>query len=61
MSVGTNGPMGAVLPAAPSSIFLIESFCSSCARQISLTAEFRIRLTTKPGTSEQVIGCLRIF
>ena len=47
-------------PATPSSIFLIESPCSSCSRQTSPTAELRMRLTTNPGTSAQVIGCLRI-
>ncbi len=61
MSTRTKGPIGATLAAATlSSIFLIERPCSSWARQISLAPELRIRLTTKPGTSAQVIGCLRI-
>ena len=38
-----------VAAATASSIFLIDRPCSSCARQISPTAELRIRLTTKPG------------
>ena len=60
-STRKNGPIGATFWApTASSIFLIESPCSSCARQISPTAELRIRLTTKPGTSSQTIGCLRI-
>ena len=33
---------------------------SSWTRQISDTAELRMRLTTKPGTSPQRIGILRI-
>src|SRR5581483_4690294 len=33
---------------------------SSWARHTSPTAEVSMRLTTKPGTSAQVIGCLRI-
>ena len=51
-----------MIPAAPtpSSIALIESPFSSCSRQISEVAELRMRLTTKPGTSAQVMGCLRI-
>ncbi len=61
MSPRMNGPIGATFAAAtPSSIALIERPCSSWARQISPTAELRMRLTTKPGTSPQVIGCLRI-
>ena len=56
-----NGPIGATLAAAtPSSIFLIDRPCSSCARQTSATDELRIRLTTKPGTSAQMIGCFLI-
>ena len=61
MSARKNGPIGATFAAtSASSIFLIERPCSSCARQISPTADIRIRLTTKPGTSAHVIGCLRI-
>ena len=61
MSISTNGPSGETFdPATASSIFLTESPCSSCARQISPAAEFRMRLTTKPGTSAQVIGCFPI-
>ena len=37
---------------------LIESPFSSCSRQISETPELSTRLTTKPGTSAQVIGLL---
>ena len=56
-----NGPIGAMFWAlTPSSIALIERPCSSWARKTSPTAEIRIRLTTKPGTSPQPIGCLRI-
>jgi hypothetical protein len=33
---------------------------SSWARQISLAPELRIRLTTKPGASPQMIGCFLI-
>ena len=56
-----NGPIGEVFAAATaSSIFLIESPRSSCWRQTSPAAELRMRLTTKPGTSLQVIPCLRI-
>ncbi len=44
----------------PSSIALIESFFSSCSRQISDIPAIRMRLTTKPGTSRHAIGCLRI-
>ena len=52
------GPIGTTFAAPmPSSIFLIESPFSSCSRQISPMPELRIRLTTKPGTSAQVIGC----
>ena len=40
-----------------SSIDLIERPRSSCARQTSDIPDMRIRLTTKPGTSPQVIGC----
>ena len=55
------GPIGVTLAApTPSSISLIESPFSSCSRQISETPELSTRLTTKPGTSAQVIGCLRI-
>ena len=39
---------------------LIERPFSSCSRQISEIPALRMRLTTKPGTSAQVIGCLRI-
>ncbi len=55
------GPIGTT-PAAPtpSSIALIESPPCSWLRQISDMPEVRMRLTTKPGTSAQVIGCLRI-
>src|SRR3954451_2712164 len=61
MSTRKNGPIGPSLASATaSSIFLIESFCSSCARHSSAALELRIRLTTKPGTSRHVIGCLRI-
>ena len=49
-----------VAAATASSIFLIDRPCSSWARQISPAAELRIRLTTKPGTSPQVIGCFLI-
>ena len=53
--------MGTTLAApTPSSMALIERPFSSCSRQISEMPELRIRLTTKPGTSAQVIGCLRI-
>ena len=56
-----NGPIGATRDAATaSSIALIDSPPSSCIRQISEIAEFRIRLTTKPGSSPQAIGSLRI-
>ena len=56
-----NGPIGAALaPAMPSSIFLIDRPFSSCSRQTSATEELRIRLTTKPGTSSQTIGCFLI-
>ena len=59
--MSVNGPIGATLAAtAASSIFLIERPPSSCARQISLTPRLRMRLTTKPGTSAQAMGCLRI-
>ena len=62
MSTRMNGPSGATFAAAtPSSIDLIERPPSSWARQISPTAELRMRLTTNPGTSAQVIGCLRIL
>jgi hypothetical protein len=61
MSIRKKGPIGETFDAAtPSSIFLIERFFSSCWRQTSPAAELRIRLTTNPGTSLQVIGCLRI-
>ena len=55
------GPIGTT-PAAPtpSSIRLIDSPCASCSRQTSEMPALRMRLTTKPGTSAQVIGCLRI-
>ena len=33
---------------------------SSCARQISLAPELRMRLTTNPGASPQMIGCFLI-
>ena len=59
--MSTNGPIGAAFaPAMPSSIALIESPFSSCSRQTSATEELRIRLTTKPGTSSQTIGCFLI-
>ena len=35
---------------------MIDRPCSSWARQISLVPLLRMRLTTKPGTSAQVIG-----
>ncbi len=61
MSMSTNGPIGETFfSATASSIFLIERPFSSCWRQTSPAAELRIRLTTKPGTSLQVIPCLRI-
>jgi hypothetical protein len=61
MSESTNGPRGAYcFSVTLASIFSIERPCSYWARQSSPTAEFRIRLTTNPGTSPQVIGCLRI-
>ena len=44
----------------PSSIFLIERPARSCSRHTSETPALRMRLTTNPGTSAQVIGCLRI-
>ena len=61
MSARKNGPIGRTFAAVTaSSIFLIDRPASSCTRQISPAAEVRMRLTTKPGTSRQVIGCLRI-
>ena len=56
-----NGPIGAIREAATaSSIALIDRSPSSCMRQTSLIAALRMRLTTKPGSSPQVIGILRI-
>ena len=56
-----NGPIGAMRAAATaSSIALIDSPPSSCIRQTSEIAELRILLTTKPGSSPQAIGILRI-
>ena len=56
-----KGPIGAVFDSVTAaSIAAIESPCSSCIRQTSESAEFRTRLTTKPGTSAHVIGILRI-
>ena len=56
-----NGPIGATRACeTASSTALIESPLASWKRQISLIAEFRMRLTTKPGSSPQVIGILRI-
>ena len=61
MSIRKNGPIGVTFaPAIASSICLIDRPFSSCSRQTSPTPELRMRLTTKPGTSLQVIGCLRI-
>ncbi len=55
------GPIGTTLAApTPSSIFLIDRPCSSWSRQISAMPELRMRLTTKPGTSAQMIGCFLI-
>ena len=55
------GPIGTTLAApTPSSMRLIDRPFSSCSRQTSEMPALRIRLTTKPGTSPQVIGCLRI-
>ena len=46
------GPIGMTFAApTPSSIALIDRPFSSCSRQISAMPEFRMRLTTKPGTS----------
>jgi hypothetical protein len=44
----------------PSSIARMDSPPSSWARQISEEPALRMRLTTNPGTSAQVIGFLRI-
>ncbi len=61
MSVRKNGPIGAAFAAAtPWSIAVIERPPSSCSRQTSPTEALRIRLTTKPGTSPQTIGCFLI-
>ncbi len=55
------GPIGTTFAApTPSSIFLIDSPFCSCSRQTSEMPELRMRLTTKPGTSPQVIGCFLI-
>ena len=55
------GPIGTTFAApTPSSIALIERPFCSCSRQISEIPEFKIRFTTKPGTSAHAIGCLRI-
>lgn len=52
-----NGGIGVTFCApTASSTDLIESPRSSCARKISEMPEFRMRFTTKPGTSAQVIG-----
>ena len=39
---------------------MIDSPPSSCIRQTSEIAELRILLTTKPGSSPQAIGSLRM-
>jgi hypothetical protein len=48
------------LAATPASIEAIDRPRSSWARKTSDSAEVRMRLTTKPGTSAQVIGCFLI-
>ena len=56
-----NGPIGASwAPAIASSIPFSDSPFSSWARQISPIVAIRMRLTTKPGTSPQTIGCFLI-
>ncbi len=52
-----NGPIGTTFCVLiASSMALIDSPCSCWARQTSLMPLLRIRFTTKPGTSPQVIG-----
>ena len=46
--------------AIAASIAFSERPCSSWARQISPIVAIRMRLTTKPGTSPQTIGCFLI-
>ena len=53
-----NGPAGVTFwPVIASSIDRIDRPRSSWARQTSAIPDMRIRLTTKPGTSPQVMGC----
>ncbi len=55
------GPIGAAPDSAnPASIALIDRPCSSWARKTSEIPAVSTRLTTNPGTSAHVIGCLRI-
>jgi hypothetical protein len=60
-SASRKGPIGAVPDSVTArSIAAIDRPSSSWARQISDMAELSTRLTTKPGTSAQVMGVLRI-